>query len=57
MSGKHAVIVAFNLILNLIIKIVLIKVQNLLIYRSLKQSIAMNILKPIENLQNVWKVP
>lgn len=57
MSGKHALIVAFNLILNLIIKIVLIKVQNLLIYRSLKQSIAMNILKPIENLQNVWKVP
>ena len=57
MSSKHALIVAFNLILNLIIKIVLIKVQNLLIYRSLKQSIAMNILKPIENLQNVWKVP
>lgn len=57
MSGKHALIVVFNLILNLIIKIVLIKVQNLLIYRSLKQSIAMNILKPIENLQNVWKVP
>ena len=56
MSSKHALVVAFNLILNLIIKIVLKKVQNLLIYRSLKQSIAMNKLKPIENLQNVWKV-